>query len=112
MKKTVLVAALALGAMTASAQGIEQSSFFDNWSLGLDGGVTTPMNHAAFWGDMRGVAGLHLDKQITPVFGLGVEATAAVNTSSWRNYVHSTTAFDQSYVGAYATVDLFNLFGG
>lgn len=112
MKKTVLVAAIALGAMTASAQGIEQSGFFDNWSLGLDGGVTTPLNHAAFWGNMRGVAGLHLDKQITPTFGMGVEATAAVNTSSWRGATHSTTAFDQSYVGTYATVDLFNLFGG
>lgn len=112
MKKTVLVAAIALGAMTASAQGIEQAGFFDNWSIGVDGGVTTPLNHAAFWGDMRGVVGLNLNKQVTPVLGLGVEANAAVNTSSWRGFVHSTTAFDQSYVGAYATADLFNLFGG
>lgn len=112
MKKTVLLAAIALGAMTASAQGIEQSGFFDNWSIGVDGGVTTPLNHAAFWGDMRGVVGLNLNKQVTPVLGLGIEANAAVNTSSWRGFVHSTTAFDQSYVGVNATADLFNLFGG
>lgn len=112
MKKTVLVAALALGALTASAQGIEQPGFCDNWSLGIQGGVTTPLNHAAFFGDMRGAFGLTLDKQITPTFGLGVEGLAAVNTSSWRGFTHSTTAIDQSYVGVYGTVDLFNLFGG
>ena len=111
MKKTILIAAIALGAMSASAQAIEQPKFFDNWSIGLDGGVTTPMKHHAFFGEMRALVGLHVAKQITPVFGLGVEGQFGINTSSW-NGPKSSTAFDNSYVGAYGTVDLFNLFGG
>lgn len=112
MKKMLLTAALiAGGLMSANAQqAMVQPGFFDNWSIGLDGGVTTPLNHAAFWGDMRGVVGLNLKKQITPVFGLGVEGAWAVNTSSWRGQIHSTTAFDSQYVGAFGSVNLVNLF--
>ena len=112
MKKTILAGVAALGALSAAAQAVEQPKFFDNWSIGLDGGVTTPMNHHPFFGSMRGLAGLHVDKQITPVFGMGVEGQFGVNTSSWHGFTRSTTAFDNSYVGVYGTVDLFNLFGG
>lgn len=112
MKKIVLMAAVAALAMSASAQkAIEATSFGDNWSLGLDGGVTTPMNHHAFFGDMRAIVGLHLDKQITPAFALGAEGTFGINTSTVRG-PRSKTAFDNSYVGAYGAVNLFNLFGG
>ena len=70
MKKiTLLVATIALGAMSASAQAVEQPAFCDNWSIGVDGGVTTPMSHHAFFGAMRGIVGLHVAKQVTPVFG-------------------------------------------
>jgi outer membrane protein OmpA-like peptidoglycan-associated protein len=113
MKKMIVMAALAMGAMSASAQtAIEEPGFFDNFSIGLDGGVTTPMTHHAFFGNMRGVAGINIYKQVTPAFALGVEGAFGVNTSSWRNRVHSSTAFDNSYVGTFGAVDLFNLFGG
>ncbi len=112
MKKSILLGALVLGAMTANAQAVEQPGFFQNWSVGLDGGVTTPMTHHAFFGSMRGLVGLNVKKQITPTFGLGVEGQFGVNTSSWKGMKHSTTAFDNSYVGTFGTVDLFNLFGG
>lgn len=112
MKKMLLTAALIAGGLVSAnaQQAMIQPGFFDNWSIGLDGGVTTPLNHAAFWGDMRGVVGLNLKKQITPVFGLGVEGAWAVNTSSWRGQIHSTTAFDSQYVGAFGSVNLVNLF--
>ncbi|MDE6469147.1 MAG: OmpA family protein [Muribaculaceae bacterium] len=114
MKKTIIAAAAlaAMGAISASAQVIEQPKFFDNFYIGLDGGVTTPMKNNPFFGSMRGITGLHIGKQITPVFGLGVESAFGVNTSSWRGHYHSSTAFDNSYIGVYGTVDLFNLFGG
>ncbi len=112
MKKIILMAAVASVAMSVSAQkALETTSFCDNWSLGLDGGVTTPMNHHAFFGDMRAIVGLHLDKQITPAFALGVEGAFGINTSR-VNGLQSNTAFDNSYVGAYGAVNLFNLFGG
>lgn len=114
MKKIILtVAAIgALAAFSVNAQDIEQPKLFDNVYIGVNGGVTTPMNHGAFFGDMRGTAGINIGKQITPVFGAGIEASANVNTSSWRGAIHSSTAFDNSYVGLYGTADLFNLFGG
>jgi len=110
MKKTLLSAVLALGALTAAAQAYEQPKFFDNWSFGLDGGAATPLTHHAFFGNMRGVFGAHLQKQVTPAFALGVEGLAGVNTSSWYGR-HSATAIDNSYVGMYGAVDLANLFG-
>lgn len=114
MKKTLLLlAAAAVTAMGAQAQdALRKTTFASNWSVGLDGGVVTPMAHNAFFGAMRPVVGLHVQKQISPVFGLGVEGQFAINTSNWKGYVHSSTAFDNSYVGAYGTVNLFNLFGG
>jgi outer membrane protein OmpA-like peptidoglycan-associated protein len=115
MKKSIVFAAVALGAISATAQeALEQPKFFDNWSIGIDGGATTPLTHQAFFGSMRGLVGLHLDKQITPAFALGVEGQLSVNTSSWakKGFTHSATAFDHGYFGTYGTVDLFNFFGG
>lgn len=112
MKRMILLPAIALGVMTASAQAVEQPSFFDNFSIGVDGGVTTPMIHSPFFKSMRPIVGLSVDKQVTPTFAVGVESQFGINTSNWRGRVHSSTAFDESYVGVYGKVDLFNLFGG
>jgi len=113
MKKVILTALAAVGMMTAQAQQAYQApSFGDNWSVGLDGGVTTPLaNHHAFFGDMRGTAGLHIQKQLSPVFALGIEGFWGVNTSSWYGK-HRHVALDNSYVGVYGGVNLMNLFGG
>lgn len=112
MKKIFLLAAIAVGGLTAAAQAIETPKCSQNWSIGVHGGVTTPLHGQAFFGSMRPLIGISLDKQITPVFGAGVEGQFGINTSSWENRVHSYTAFDNSYVGAYGTVNLANLFCG
>ncbi len=125
MKKTILIALAACGLMTAQAQkAYETPGFFDNWSVGVDGGLTTPISNHAFFGDMRGAFGLHLQKQVTPVIAIGFEGIAGVNTSSWNqknfqalyaDYMmagRSSTAIDNMYLGLYASADLFNLFGG
>ncbi len=112
MKKTLLLSAMGLMTLGASAQiAIEQPSFSQNWSIGLNGGVATPMVNHPFFESMRGTFGAQVAKQVTPTFGLGVEGNAYVNTSSWAG-PHSSTAIDASYVGAFGTVDLMNLFGG
>lgn len=114
MKKKFL-AALAIavsGVVSASAQAVEQPGFFDNWSIGLDGGVTSPLRRNPFFKSMRGVVGAHIQKQITPTFAIGAEGLFGINTSSWKGRVHSSTVFDNSYVGLYGAVDLFNLFDG
>lgn len=112
MKRMFILPAIALGVMTASAQAIEQPGFFDNVSVGVNGGITTPMAHHPFFKSMRPVVGVTVDKMVTPTFGVGVESLFGINTSSFNGRAHSSTAFDDSYVGAYGKVDLFNLFGG
>lgn len=105
-------AVAAVSALSANAQAIESSSFFDNMKVEVDGGVTTPLKNQPFFKSMRGTAGLNVTKYVTPTFGVGVESLFGVNTSSWKGRTHSSSAFDNSYVGAFGVVDLFNLFGG
>lgn len=115
MKKLFALGAglTALTFSTVNAQtAIEQSKFCDNWSLGLKGGAVTPMKHAPFFGDMRGVVGLDLKKNITPVWGIGIEGQWSINTSGWSRFPHSTTAFDHQLLGTYMTFNLMNAFGG
>lgn len=112
MKKIILIAALALGVISAQAQvTVEGSKFSDNWSIGLKGGAVTPAKGGSFWQNCRGIFGLELKKQITPVFGLGVEGEWTVNTSSWTG-LKSATAVDHQYVGVYGTLNLMNVFAG
>ena len=110
MKKLFLIAIAAAGMMTAQAQqALEAPSFGSNWSVGIEGGGITPLyDGSSFIGDMRGGFGVRVQKQISPAFALGVEGAAYINTS----YSTSKTAIDNSYVGAYGAVNLFNLFGG
>ncbi|MCM1450979.1 MAG: OmpA family protein [Clostridium sp.] len=112
MKSFILAAACAACALSASAQYAEGPRFCDNWSLGVQGGVATPLTHNPFFKSMRPVVGLQVKKQLTPVFGIGAEGYFGINTSSWKGRTHSSTVFDDSYVGLYGTADLFNLFGG
>lgn len=99
--------------MTANAQqAFEATNFGSNWSVGIDAGATSPL-HSPFEGknfidNTRAIVGLHVGKQLTPVFGLGVEAAWGINTS----YQTSKNVFDTQYVGLYGTANLMNLFGG
>lgn len=114
MKKILIAAIAAAGVLGASAQTKAYfiPRFDQNWSIGLDGGVTTPLaHHHAFFGDMRGLVGIHLQKQISTVFALGVEGQFGINTSSWFRE-RQPIMFDNSYVGVYGSANLMNLFGG
>ena len=75
MKSHLLVAILMLGGATTAVaqQAMVQPKFFDNWSVGLQGGVSTPIKGSPFFKSMRGVAGIDVRKQITPAFGIGAE---------------------------------------
>ncbi len=113
MKKFLLCAAVLMGASSINAQemALEQSKFTDNWSIGLKGGGATPLKNHSFFGDMKGVVGVELKKQISPVFGLGVEGEWSVATSRWYNYSNHN-AFDHQLVGVFGTVNFNNLFAG
>jgi len=115
MKKTILLAALALGVASAQAQTtVAGSKFTDNWSFTLKGGAVMSSRHVAdngFWDGARGIIGAELRKQITPVFGLGIEGEWTVNTSSWKG-LRSGNVFDHQYVGMFGAVNLMNAFAG
>ena len=112
MKKHLLVAIVLLGGATTvmAQEAMQKPKFFDNWSIGLQGGAATPLKGGPFFKNMRGVGGLDIRKQITPAFGIGAEANAIVNSSSWKGMTHSKTAFDSSYAGIYGALNLFQLF--
>lgn len=112
MKKFIFMMIAFIGAITMNAQTVEKSRFTDNWSIGLKGGVTTPFAHSPFWGDMRGIFGIELKKDITPIIGLGVEGEWTVNTSSWWRNIHSNNAFDHQLVGGFMTANMMNAFMG
>ncbi len=112
MKKIILFAALAMGAVASQAQTtVAGSKFFDNWSFTLKGGMVSPMENVGFFKAARGVAGAELRKQITPIFGLGVEGEWSVNTSSWTG-LKSANTFDHQYVGVFGTFNFMNAFAG
>lgn len=117
MKKSILLVAAAFGVFAAQAQETTQAiatpKLTDNIQVGIDGGALAPLKGGDFFKDIRGGFGIHIDKMITPTFGMGVEGYATINTSSWKySQGHSATAIDNSYVGLYGRVNLFNLFGG
>ena len=107
MRKFFTILALGAAVLTANAQKtVQGSGFFDNWSVGLEGGGITKTTHNAFWKNMRATYGVELTKQITPVFGLGVQFLANNNTTESR------TAFDQSNLSLLGKFNLSNLFCG
>lgn len=115
MKKAILLAAMALSVVGASAQTtVAGSKFTDNWSFTLKGGAVMSSKSVAdngFWDNARGIVGAELRKQITPTFGLGVEGEWTINTSSWAG-VRSGNWFDHQYVGVFGAVNLMNAFAG
>ena len=110
MKIFIIVSAFALGAFTANAQtgetALQGTKFGDNWSIGINAGAVTPLTHSSFFKDARPAFGFGITKQLTPVFGLGIQGMGYVNTTQ------SKTAFDASDVSLLGKVNLMNLFGG
>ena len=107
MKKIVASLVLCMAVIAANAQkAVEGNKFTDNWSVGFNAGGTTPLTHSAFFKNMRAVLGVGLDKQVTPVLGLGFEAMTSINTTPSR------TAFDNTNLSVLGTLNLSNLIGG
>ena len=107
MKKFIAVTVACLTCSGIYAQrAYEGANLGDNWSIGIHAGVTTPLTHSAFFPNMRATWGLGIGKQLTPFFGMGVEAMTSINTTA------SKTAFDNTNVSLLASVNLSNLFAG
>lgn len=117
MKKLFLVLAAAVFTASANAQEKEvvtAHKTFDNWYLGFNGGVATPMQK---WGDagfMKGFApsaGLRLGKNFTTSFGVAIDANAYIESND-KSLMKTSTFVDAINVDALGTFNVFNFFGG
>jgi|GEM_PF-8246 len=117
MKKVILTLALLMGVAAAQAESLEASKFTDNWSITLKGGGVAPFQRYAVFKNARGIFGAEIRKQITPIFGLGVEGEWTINTTSWNDPrswwgPKNHNIIDHQQVGMFGAFNLSNLFGG
>ena len=107
MKKLFTIVAMGAAVLTASAQKTVQGSrFFDNWSVGIVGGGIVPATNSDYIKDIRATYGVEINKQITPIFGLGAQLTAANNVTPSKNI------FDATNVTLMGRLNLSNIFLG
>lgn len=116
MRKFIVSIALCMAVVAANAQNaVVGNKFTDNWSIGFNIGGTTPLTHRAFFKNMCAGMGVGLDKQLTPVVGLGLEMTGYINTNDvigTNKSAYSKTAFDALNFSLLNTLNLSNMFGG
>lgn len=77
MKKFFAILAVAAMTLSASAQepakGFYGNKLWDNWYVGVNGGVTTKTTNQALLKNVNPNAGIRIGKWLTPYFGLAVE---------------------------------------
>lgn len=107
MKKMILLSVFALGALTINAQTavVASGGFWDNWSMGIQGGATMKMSGTGFFKSARPAFGLTIGKQWTPILGTDIQGMGYINTTN------SSTMIDASDVSLIARMNLMNLFG-
>lgn len=109
MKKIFLFIAAAAMAVSASAQTVEESKTFDNFYIGINGGVATATTGHAWLKDLQPNAGLRIGRNFTPVFGLAAESNAYFKNTNGYTTNTFVNALNTSLLG---TVNLSNWFGG
>ena len=115
MKKFIfMILAAICSIMTVSAQSQSNycgsSKFFDNVSIGVVGGVETNLND---WNAPHGaVAGIVLNKEISPIFGVTLEGNTNINgLRNWASdasHFHCANTFDGLSVYLTPRVNLTN----
>ena len=110
----VLVAALTVSASAQEKEVITGHKTFDNWYLGINGGVATPMQKWGNAGFMKGIApsaGLRLGKNFTTSFGVAIDANAYLESDA-KSLMKTRTFIDAINVDALGTFNVSNFFGG
>lgn len=97
--------------MSAGAENaLTGTKFTDNWSVGINAGVTQPLAHPYSIGEnIRPQVGVELYKQFTPVFKTGVEFNAGINTTGIYGNRGVRTAFDHANLNLLGGLNLMNL---
>ncbi len=118
MKKLFLVMAAAMLTASASAQrtAITANKAQDNWYIGINAGVATPMQKFGDYGFMKGVSpefGVRVGKNLTTVFGLALDVNAYfLNKTNSKSMFGSKTFINATDFDLLTTWNLNNLFAG
>ena len=111
MKKIILMLAIMFATVfTTNAQiATENSKLFDNTYVGVEAGVTTPLDfNSAF--PLNTVVGVKLGKELSPVFGFELEGQPFFNENNFTPWTN--TFVKGTNVGLNGVTNLSNLFGG
>lgn len=96
---------LMAGVLSAYSQSIVLGSkLTDQWSWGISGGIHAPASRHAVLNDTRPLVGMKLAKDITPVFGLSLEAMTAFNSPAHVLGLSSKTVVDAMDVSLQANL--------
>ncbi len=100
MKKFIFTLAIAMMAViSVSAQtATEDSKVLDNTYVGVEAGVSTPLNFNSMF-PVNPVVGVKLGKEFTPVFGLEIEGVAGFGDNVYNYGYNSSTL--AGWEGAY-----------
>ena len=109
MKKLLLLFAVATMAVSAQAQTVTESKTFDNFYVGINGGVATKATGHAWLKGLNPNAGLRIGRWFTPVFGLAVESNAYFSNKPYKSTGTAVRFLNSSLLG---TVNFSNWFGG
>ncbi len=111
MKKFfTLIAACACFLSVSAQTTVSGSKFFDNWSIGVDGGISTNLHD---WDTPNGgVVGLQFTKGITPVVSLEFSGQLGFNDNVNWNATRSSNVVDNYTVMGSTKINLMNWFGG
>jgi len=109
MKKLLLLFAVATMAVSAQAQTVTESKTFDNFYVGINGGVATKATGHAWLKGLNPNAGLRIGRWFTPVFGLAVESNAYFSNKPYKSTGTVVRFLNSSLLG---TVNFSNWFGG
>ncbi len=111
MKKLFTLLALCACMLSANAQTtVKGSRFFDNWSIGLDGGVSSNFHD---WDKPNGgVAGIQFTKGVTPVLSVEISGQMGINDNANWNVPHSSNVVDNFTVMGTTKINLMNWLGG
>ena len=124
MKKLFLMLAVAMMTASVYAQrtAVTASKAGDNWYIGINAGVATPMNKFNFgfggseMGFMKGVSpefGVRVGKNLTTVFGLALDINNYFgNKSDSKSLFGSKTFINATDFDILSTWNLNNLFAG
>ena len=91
MRKFILMFVMAFMTMiSANAQvATENSKLFDNTYVGVEAGVTTPLNFNSIF-PVNPVAGIKVGKELTPVFAIEAEGFAVFGDNAYRYGVNGS----------------------